>query len=129
MNSFLSQSIKWSITAGVNKGYDLSTQERMSEEQLVGLFREAAAEVEQASGVYITAVMNLSRTIYKEEWGCPPEGEYTCTFSGSCNTAFSDCDTYRSALFKLAEILKKKLRQSTLLLEIVPAEICYLRDE
>ena len=122
-------SIKWIISMGVNSGYDLSDQVRMPIEDIIQRYRNVAQEVEEISGVYISAVIFPSRTIYKEEWGCPAEGEYTYTLSGSCNPAFSDVEKYKQALLELVKKLRIEFRQSTLLLETVPAEVYYDRED
>ena len=114
---------------GINSGYDLNAQRRLSVEEVIQRYRKVALDVEKKSGVYISAVIIPSRTIYKEEWGCPAEGEYTYTLSGSCNPAFSDLKEYKEALLELTKGLRSEFKQSTLLVEIVPAEVHYIRED
>ena len=121
------KSIHWSLTIGVSAGYDLEHQKGPEEDKMVQIYAEAAAETEEKTGIYISAVIWPTRSIYKQEWGCPKEGEYTFTFTGSCNPAFAETETYKEALLELTQRLKEKLLQSTVLLEIVPAEVFYFR--
>ena len=125
-------SIKWTLILGIKSGYEFSKnakQVRLSEEEIACLYRNAALRVEEKSGVYISSVIIPSITIYKNEWGCPKEGEYTYTLSGSCNPAFSDAEKYKEALLVLAQELRKEFKQSTVLLEMYPAEVAYFREE
>lgn len=123
------KTFKWSCTVGTNSGYDLSEQRIMSEEEFIGRYQKVAELIEKKHKVYITATITSSRTIYKAEWGCPKEGEFTYTLSGSCNPVFSDVEKYKSALVELIGELRKEFDQSTLLLEMVPAEVIYDRED
>ena len=98
-------------------------------EEIVRLYNNAVLRVEEECGVYISSTIIPSITIYKNEWGCPKEGEYTYTLSGSCNPAFSDAEKYKEALLVLAQELRKEFKQSTVLLEMYPAEVVYFREE
>lgn len=125
MNSY--DTIRWTCTAGVNSGYDLQMQEQLPMERITAMYQDIAAEVYEATGVYISAVIVPSRIAYHSEWGCPAEGEIAYTFSGSCNIEFSTVEDYKNALMILAEKLKEALHQTTLLLEIVPAHLEYFK--
>jgi hypothetical protein len=87
-----------------------------------------ARKVFEKTGVYVSAVITMSRVVYHEDWGCPETGEYSFTLTGSCNPAFADLDKYLPALRELAECLKEEWKQTTLLLEITPASVIYMRD-
>ncbi|MBR1854225.1 MAG: hypothetical protein IJ794_13965 [Lachnospiraceae bacterium] len=126
--SSANNSIGWRITIGVHVGYSADTKEPVEEQKLIRIYRRAAEAAEAVNGVYISAVLWPSRVIYKTEWGCPEEGEFTYTFVGNCNPAFSDPETYRKALLDLTENLKRELQQSTVLLELFPSEVYYLKD-
>ena len=121
-------SFRWTMTVGTSAGYSPEVRERMPEQEVALLFQRIAAEVMEAGGAYISAVLMPSRVIYHTDWGCPPGGELTYTFSGSCNPAFSEPKAYRKALDEVARRLKTELSQATLLLEIMPAELVYYRD-
>lgn len=123
------KTFRWVCTIGTNQGYDLRNQKRMPADEMSAVYQEAAAGVMEETGVYISAVMTKSRTIYSHEWGCPPEGEYSYIFSGSCNLEFSDPEPYRKALRKLVLCLKRELKQATVLLEIIPEELEYFKND
>ena len=122
-------SIKWTITLGVESGYELEDQQQVPVDEVVMRYQKVADLVEGKTGVYISSVINPSRTIYKAEWGCPKGGEYTYSLSGSCNPTFSDVEKYKDALLLLVKELRAEFKQSTLLLEMVPAEVYYDREE
>ena len=119
---------RWTMTVGTAAGYASKPRARMPEEELARLFQRLAAEEMAAGGAYISAVLLPSRVLYHEDWGCPPGGELTYTFSGSCNPAFAEKDRYLESLRKVAKKLKQELSQATVLLEIVPARLEYFRD-
>lgn len=121
-------SIHWAITLGTNSGYDLAGQKEPSLDDVVSAYQILADETESETGVYISAVAQPSRTIYKKDWGCPEGGEYTITFTGSCNPFFSKQEPYLKALHVLAEKLKEHFQQATLLLEVTPVHIEYFRE-
>ena len=119
-------SFRWSCVIGVNGGYDLENQKSVSEDEFAYRYGKLARKVYEDTGVYISAVITLSRVVYHEDWGCPKSGEYSFTLSGCCNPAFSNTQEYLSALKELAQLLKEEWDQTTLLLEIMPASVIYL---
>jgi len=119
---------KWSCVIGTTEGFDLKDQVEVSEDEFASKYARLAREVYEETGVYVSAAITKSRLIYHEDWGCPKTGEYSFALSGSCNPAFSEPERYMAALRELAKRLKKEWRQTTLLLEIVPASVIYMRD-
>lgn len=124
MNSF-----KWSCVIGTTGGFDLEDQATISEDVFASTYSRLAQEVYEKTGVYVSAVITRSRVVYHEDWGCPKTGEYSFTLSGSCNPAFSEPAGYMAALKELAECLKEEWNQTTLLLEITPASVIYMKDD
>ncbi|MCR5722453.1 MAG: hypothetical protein K6G72_08940 [Lachnospiraceae bacterium] len=124
----LKKACKWTITVGVNSGYDLDRQQVLKMEEVISRYKKVAEIVETSTGVYISAVINESRTIYKDEWGCPKGGEYTYTLSGCSNPFFSDEKEYKEALISLTKELRKEFGQTTVLLEVSSAEVYYDRE-
>ncbi len=120
---------RWTMTVGTAAGYSTEARARMPEEKLAALFQRIAAEVMAAGGAYISAVLVPSRVLYHTDWGCPEGGELTYTFSGSCNPAFAAPEAYRRALDEVARRLQRELSQATVLLELMPAELVYYREE
>lgn len=120
---------KWSCTVGVNAGFDLQNQRTVMEDEFAKSYGRIAKDIYERTGIFITAVINPSRVIYHEEWGCPRTGELCFTLSGSCNPSFAEPESYYSALKMLAADLKKEWNQSTILFEIVPATLIYLTGD
>lgn len=127
MNEYEFNTIRWSCTVGVNAGYDLDTQTNMAIEHLTELYQKVASQVYEMTGVYISAVIMPSRVVYHSEWGCPVNGEFSYTISGSCNREFATPEEYQEALLVLADRLKQVLHQTTLLIEVVPSRLIYLK--
>lgn len=122
-------SVRWSCVIGTTGGYDLNDQVPVSEDEAALRYGKVALKVFERTGIYLSAVITMSRVVYHEDWGCPRTGEYSFTLSGSCNPAFADLDDYLSALRDLAECLKEEWKQTTLLLELTPASVIYLKDK
>ena len=120
--------LKWSCTVGVNSGYDLGEQKKMSMEEITSIYMNIANEVYKETNIYISAVVQESRVLYNSDWGCPSGGEYAYTFTGSCNPEFAEVDRYLAALKLVEEELKIRLKQSTILMEFTPAHLDYLTE-
>lgn len=120
-------SISWTITTGIKSGYELDSQQKPDLDDAAHTYQVLADETLTETGVYISAVITSSRTVYNKAWGCPEDGEYTITFSGTCNPTFSKPEQYLKALHILAERIKRNFHQATLLLEIVPVHLEYFR--
>ena len=119
--------IKWSMTVGVNSGFDLSSQKDMSYSEISTIYLKVAKKIYKDTNIYISGVIMPSRILYNDEWGCPLDGEISYTITGSCNTEFSTVDSFTKALKLFSEELRKELKQTTLLLEICPAHLDYLK--
>ncbi len=116
---------RWAVTIGTNSGYELSAQLRMPEEEAAELYRAAAEQVYAETGVYVSAVLHPARSLYRAEWGCPPGGEFVCVFSGCRNPRFAEREPYLAALRRLTALLKERLGQSAVYLELWPARCEY----
>lgn len=123
------ESIHWSMTIGLTAGYSAERGSPPDLDAIGRRYQEVAAALADETGVYLSAILTPSRTLYREAWGCPPGGEQTVTFSGSCNPQFSDAAAYRRALPELAARLKEAFRQATVLLEAWPEDITYLTSD
>ena len=121
--------VKWSMMIGTNSGYQLAEQTEMPEEQFADLFRSIAEDVYGETGMYISAVMNRSRSLYREEWGCPAGGEFSFTLTGCCNPLYAAPEEYLKTLEEVVKRLKARLRQTAVYVEIVPAHCDYYRYE
>ena len=120
--------ISWKCTIGTNEGYDLTRQRRWRPDELAEICMEIADQVNEETNVYISITIEESRVLYKKEWGCPAGGEYAYTIYGCCNPAFSEKEAYLNALDRYMVLLKERMHQETVLLEILPAQIKYLNS-
>ena len=121
--------VKWSMMIGINSGYHLTEQKTMPEDEFADIFRAVAEEVYVETGVYISAVMNASRALYRSEWGCPDGGEFSYTLTGCSNPLYVSVDSYLNTLEQVAKRMKTRLRQTALYVEIVPAHCDYYHYE
>ena len=122
-------SFRWSCTIGTTGGFELEDQKTVSEDMFASSYSRLAQSVYEKTGIYVSAVITRSRVVYHEDWGCPKTGEYSFTLSGSCNPAFSEPAGYLAALKELAKDLREEWKQTTLLLEITPSSVIYLKDD
>ena len=118
---------RWTLTLGLTPGYNPEVKERVDLDAIGATYREIAQRVYESTGVYVSATVVESRALYARDWGCPPGGEPTATFSGSCNPAFAEPKAYRVALDEIVRALKERYRQETVLLEITPCETVYYK--
>lgn len=124
-------------TFGVAPGYG---EQAETKSQALGLpaismvaeaWNVAALEVEKAYGLYIPAVLNESRTIYKLEWGCPPGGEVTVTVTGCYNLVHNsayDLLFWQHSVRRTVEVTKELLKQTTVTLEWFEIEVEYISN-
>lgn len=105
-------SVKWSMMLGTTGGYDLAEQNAMPESEFADLFRAVAEEVYAETDVYISAVINASRALYRTEWGCPDGGEFSYTLTGCCNPRYVSVDDYPNALEEAVQPMKTRLRRT-----------------
>ena len=129
MKKEITGSFKWFITVGTNPGYDSSCSRSMPEEEFVACVRSVADQVQAETGVYVTSLAYQAKAVYKADWGCPESGEPVYVLTGVYNPEFSEIEKFRRSLIRYTEELKKKLSQTTVTLEIVPAELYYFRGE
>lgn len=120
--------IHWSMTVGINSGYHLEDQKDIGIEAFAADFQEIAEQVHTETGIYITGTVVPSRTVYSQAFGCPKTGEISYTASGSCNPEFAAVAPYMNALRIVTKRLKEHYHQATILLEIMPAHLEYLKD-
>ena len=124
----MENTFSWRFTIGTNKGYKLTEQVERPISKVCEEFQNVSKSVEKETGVIITAVIHEARTVYPAKFGCPKEGEYSYTFSGTCNTSFAKKEDYLVALKKVAKLMKEYYQQSTLLLEVYPSSTEYFTE-
>lgn len=123
-------STKFSATLGVVPGYGHGNigADAPAERIVASAWQQAAAEVMDATGVYVSAVVAPSLTVYATACGCPEGGEVSATVSGCQNLEFCpDSGAYRTAVEAVVARCKKLLRQSTVFIEYTEATTVYLK--
>lgn len=79
---------------GVNAGYDHDNLVADPLSLASQVWQEEADKQFVETGIYVSAAVAPSRTVYRREWGCPPGGEDTVVISGLRNPAFDSEETY-----------------------------------
>lgn len=119
---------KLTFTIGVTEGYFHNNEEYLDNtDTFVALLKNCASKIEEKYGIYISLNLMPSVTVYKEEWGCPHNGENTYTLSTIRNPVFNpDIVQWRKAAVALVKLLKSKLKQSTVTAEFSQVDMLYL---
>lgn len=88
--------------------------------------KKNAKKVFEDTGVYISAVISESRTVYHEDWGCPKGGEQTALIIGQCNPNFTNTVKYKECVISVLKLCKEELKQSTVQLGFSQIDFIYL---
>ena len=123
------ESIHWQITLGLQPGYHTEQQNVPSLQTVGEIYQNLAESVYQETGIYISASLTPAKTVYRQEWGSPPGGEETVILMGCYNPEFAEKEAYIAVLKQLAGCLQREFQQTTLMLEIMPADIIYMKNE
>ncbi|MBU3219619.1 hypothetical protein [Clostridium algidicarnis] len=124
----MNKTLRFEIVTGVNKGYFHNNIENESLDLVSGVWSEIAKQEYKSTGIYVSAVIKPSKTIYNEEWGCPKGGEETVSLTGVANKEFvQDIEKWKTTVIKLATKLKNELKQNTLTCEFIDTELHYLK--
>jgi len=108
----------FSATIGVVAGYGHSNEVTDAAKIVADVWQKKSAEVHESTGIYISAVVSPSLTVYGTNWGCPVGGERTATVSGSANPAFvQDLDAWKQTVLTVVKAVKAELQQSTVVVE------------
>lgn len=117
------------IVIGVTEGYFHKNNTQKNVEEISELWKEIAKKQMNLSGLYISAVINPSKTIYNTEWGCPKGGEDTFTITGEANPEFTpDINKWIEVVGECTRELKKQLKQSTVTIEFQDIQLAYLTE-
>ncbi|NFN88116.1 hypothetical protein FDF31_16000 [Clostridium sporogenes] len=124
----MGKTLRFEIVSGVNKGYFHTNSQSESLDLVGGIWQKMAKEEFKKSNIYVSAVIKPSKTVYNQEWGCPENGEETVVLTGVANEEFvDDIEKWKDAVIKLAQELKKQMKQSTLTCEFIETELHYLK--
>lgn len=118
------------IVSGITPGYSHANENSFNIDEMSELWNRIALKVMDITGIYVSSIVQHSKTVYNVEWGCPIGGEDTVTITGVCNTKFvKDISKYLDSVGLCAIELKKRLKQSTLTIEFFDEQIGYLEDK
>lgn len=127
MEKYLHSSIEFECTVGVTEGYFHNNED--SSLNFIKLLKQVCAEVENETGLYISFVVKPCKVVYKEEWGCPEDGEDVYVISAVYNPYFEDSPhMWLTSCGLIQEKLKILLNQSTITSVIRESEIRYLHN-
>lgn len=117
------------MSISINPGYDPSVQREMAEEDFAEIYLTCAEKIYQETGIYISAALQRNRMLYRKEWGCPETGEKCFELRGTRNPLFAEKDVYMAALIKLVQMMKDKMEQNAVWLEIQDVQLNYFVGE
>jgi len=125
------KSVKFSATIGIVSGYGHNNESNDSAAAIVAkVWQESAAKIFAETGVYVSATVSESLTVYHTDWGCPVGGEKTATVEGSANPQFvEDVNKWRKIVLKIVKVVKATLQQSTIVVEFSEIDHVYLADQ
>ena len=113
----ITKTIKFSATIGIVAGYSgnkmLRAAKKVAPDAMAKAWQKAAAEVQQDTGVYVSAVIYDTWALYHTDWGCPHGGEPTHTIEGSLNPKFGEETSWREAVIAVVKKVKEAFKQST----------------
>ncbi|WP_333859558.1 hypothetical protein [Clostridium sp.] len=122
------KTLRFEIVSGVNKGYFHNNKYRYVVDIIANLWQKIAKKEFEVSGIYVSAVIKSSKTVYHEDWGCPKDGEETVVITGIANKEFiDDIEKWKNTVIKLAKYIKEELKQSTLTCEFLETELHYFK--
>ncbi|GAA0182521.1 hypothetical protein SH2C18_48880 [Clostridium sediminicola] len=125
----MNKSIKFEIVTGINKGYFHNNESGNNIQRVSKLWQKIAKEEFDRSGIYVSAIILESKTVYNEDWGCPPGGEDTVVITGVANLEFVDnLSHWKDTVLNLAKKIKSKLEQKTITCEFRDVEMRYIKD-
>ena len=121
------ESIEFECTIGVTEGYFHNNENASLE--LIQILKQVCLEIEAETGIYVSFVINPCKVLYKEEWGCPKNGEDVYVISAVYNPYFKDLmETWIKSCELIQRRLKTILNQSTFTSVFREVKIRYLHD-
>lgn len=119
--------IEMKCIIGINEGYNHNNDAKDGIKLITELWNKYATLQENVYDMYISAVINKTKIIYKEEWGCPKGGEDTICISSVANPKYvTDLYEWKQICRNIITDIKKELKQSTVTITFTPTEVIYL---
>ena len=124
---------EFSATIGVISGYQgeecLKQFSKIDKLELAKVWQKEALKEMNNSGIYVSAIINYSHSLYNVYWGCPIGGEPTYTLEGSRNPQFcKDEEKWKQAVRNVVKSVKQHFKQSTITLNFREVEQEYIVD-
>lgn len=126
----MKKTLRFEIVTGIKPGYDnLNSKDTDYENIASHLWQENAEEEFKKSGIYVSAVVKRSYTVYRESLGCPKDGERTVVITGTCiKETLDNIALWKKTVLSLAEKLRKQLGQKFITCEFMNTELYCLED-
>ena len=124
---------EFNAVIGVISGYQgqecLKQFSKIDKLELAKVWQDEALKEMNNSGIYISAIINYSQSLYNTEWGCPIGGEPTYTLEGSRNPQFcKDDKAWKQSVRNVIKAVKEHFKQSTITLNFREVEQEYITD-
>ena len=124
---------EFNAVIGVISGYQgeecLKQFSQMKGNELAIAWQEEALKEMNYSGIYVSTIINESKSLYNTEWGCPIGGEPTYTLEGSRNPQFcKDEEEWKDAVRRVVKAVKGRFNQTTVTLNFREIEQEYIID-
>ncbi|MBO5178748.1 MAG: hypothetical protein J6B87_00150 [Clostridia bacterium] len=124
------KTIKFEAVVGIVAGYAgeamLAEAAKIDPNAMGKAWQDAAQDVMEKTGVYVSATINTSKALYATAWGCPVGGEPTYTISGSLNPRFGEASAWKEAVLAVIRRVKEVFNQSTVTVEFWEVDQEYL---
>ena len=128
----VSKTNKFEVVLEINENYFRSNEIDVNIryiwiKYIYNVWNRNANEIEKKHGIYISALINESRVIYKD---CPIGGKVVYKISGERNPKFTkDNVKYKYAVEDLVELFAKELKQNTFTIVWSEAEVNYFKKK
>lgn len=128
---FIDDTTQFTLNVGIHPGY-FHDNKLFGSQDVVDfvsrLWQKKAEETFKVNGVYVGAVVQNAKTVYRPEWGCPEGGEETVVISGLRNPEFQkNDDVWRVAVSMTALKVGAALQQTTAYLTFSTVTFMYLK--
>lgn len=124
----MKKTLKFEIVTGIKAGYkNLKAGEKDKENIVANLWQKNAKEEFEVTGIYVSAVIKRSYTVYNEDFGCPKGGERTVVITGVAYDEYAyNIENWKNTVIVLAKKLKSQLKQEKISCEFMETEFLYL---